>query len=70
MFSVQSGCALDPEIDHMHWGVELAHKGGVLADQVLNALSLSKLTRVAKLRRAARRKETHGGSPSRAALRR
>jgi DNA polymerase (family 10) len=33
------------ELDHMHWGVEMARKGGVPADRVLNAMPLSKLLR-------------------------
>jgi DNA polymerase (family X) len=33
------------EIDLTHWGVEMARKGGVPADRVLNCLSLRKITR-------------------------
>jgi DNA polymerase (family X) len=33
------------ELDHMHWGVEMARKGGVPADRVLNALKLPQLLR-------------------------
>jgi DNA polymerase (family 10) len=32
-----------PELDHMHWGVEMARKGGVPANCVLNAMSLLKV---------------------------
>jgi DNA polymerase (family X) len=47
----QSGRALDPELDHMHWGVEMARKGGVPADRVLNAMSLPEILRYLKDRR-------------------
>jgi DNA polymerase (family 10) len=41
------------ELDHMHWGVEMARKGGVPADRVLNAMPLPKLLRhFTKKRRA------------------
>jgi DNA polymerase (family X) len=33
------------ELDHMHWGVDMARKGGVPADRVLNAMSLTEITR-------------------------
>ncbi|QHO73625.1 DNA polymerase/3'-5' exonuclease PolX [Bradyrhizobium sp. CCBAU 051011] len=39
------------ELDHMHWGVEMARKGGVPADRVLNAMSLPQLMRHLKRRR-------------------
>ena len=39
------------ELDHMHWGVEMARKGGVPADRVLNAMTLSDITRYLKRRR-------------------
>jgi len=31
------------ELDHMHWGVEMARKGGVPPDCLLNAMTLGKL---------------------------
>lgn len=31
------------ELDHMHWGVEMARKGGVPADRVLNAMTLPQI---------------------------
>jgi DNA polymerase (family 10) len=34
-----------PELDHMHWGVEMARKGGVPSNRVLNAMSLPQITR-------------------------
>jgi DNA polymerase (family X) len=39
------------ELDHMHWGVEMARKGGVPADRVLNAMALPKLRRYLTQRR-------------------
>jgi hypothetical protein len=37
--------------DHMHWGVEIARKGGVPADRVLNTMSLSDIVRHLKRKR-------------------
>jgi DNA polymerase (family X) len=31
------------ELDHMHWGVEMARKGGVPADRVFNAMPVQNL---------------------------
>ncbi|MCK1719795.1 DNA polymerase/3'-5' exonuclease PolX [Bradyrhizobium sp. 141] len=39
------------ELDHMHWGVEMARKGGVSAKRVLNAMPLSAITRYLRSRR-------------------
>lgn len=39
------------ELDHMHWGVEMARKGGVPANCVLNAMSLSEISQHLKRRR-------------------
>ena len=33
------------ELDLTHWGVEMARKGGVPADRVLNCLTLQEITR-------------------------
>jgi hypothetical protein len=33
-------------LDHMHWGVGMARKGGVPADRVLNAMTLSETLRI------------------------
>ena len=41
------------ELDHMHWGVEMARKGGVPPDRVLNAMQLAELLRYLKHRRRA-----------------
>ena len=40
-----------PELDHMHWGVEMARKGGVPADRVLNAMTLAEITRYFRQKR-------------------
>jgi hypothetical protein len=39
------------ELDHMHWGVEMARKGGVPVDRVLNAMALPTLLRSLSQRR-------------------
>jgi DNA polymerase (family 10) len=39
------------ELDHMHWGVEMARKGGVPPDRVLNAMSLAEITRYFRQKR-------------------
>jgi DNA polymerase (family X) len=39
------------ELDHMHWGVEMARKGGVPPDRVLNAMPLASILRYLKHRR-------------------
>ena len=40
-----------PELDHMHWGVQMARKGGVPADRVLNAMTLPEITRYLRQKR-------------------
>ena len=39
------------ELDHMHWGIEMALKGGVPADRVLNAMSQQQILHHLKRRR-------------------
>jgi DNA polymerase (family 10) len=39
------------ELDHMHWGVEMARKGGVPADRVLNAMTLAEIMRYLRQKR-------------------
>ena len=39
------------ELDHTHWGVEMARKGGVPADRVLNAMTLAQITQYLNRRR-------------------
>ncbi len=43
MMSINPDAHSTREIDLMHWGVEMARKGGVPKDRVLNCLSLAKL---------------------------
>ena len=40
IFSINPDAHSIRELDHMHWGVEMARKGGVPADRVLNAMAL------------------------------
>jgi DNA polymerase (family 10) len=57
--AIEFGCMLSinpdahsiPELDHMHWGVAMARKGGVPADRVLNAMPLPEITRWLRQRR-------------------
>ena len=35
----------------MHWGVQMARKGGVPADRVLNAMTLPEITRYLRQKR-------------------
>ena len=41
----QPRCTFDRELDLTHWGVEMARKGGVPAQRVLNCLTLQEITR-------------------------
>ncbi|ESX65709.1 hypothetical protein X759_28360 [Mesorhizobium sp. LSHC420B00] len=43
IFSINPDAHSIREIDHMHWGVEMARKGGVPAKRVLNAMRLTPL---------------------------
>jgi DNA polymerase (family X) len=45
MLSINPDAHSIGELDHMHWGVEMARKGGVPADRVLNAMSLPQLVK-------------------------
>ncbi|WP_439405946.1 helix-hairpin-helix domain-containing protein [Bradyrhizobium sp. DASA03076] len=45
MLSINPDAHSIPELDHMHWGVQMARKGGVPADRVLNAMKLPEITR-------------------------
>lgn len=51
MMSINPDAHSIRELDHMHWGVEMARKGGVPAARVLNAMTLSDITRYLKRRR-------------------
>ncbi|WP_439409628.1 PHP domain-containing protein [Bradyrhizobium sp. DASA03076] len=51
MISINPDAHSIPELDHMHWGVEMARKGGVPADRVLNAMRLPEITRYLRQKR-------------------
>jgi len=51
MMSINPDAHSIPELDHMHWGVEIARKGGVPADRVLNAMSLLEIIRYLRQKR-------------------
>jgi DNA polymerase (family X) len=53
MMSINPDAHSIRELDHMHWGVEMARKGGVSPDRVLNAMPLAELLRHLKHRRRA-----------------
>ncbi|MGY3075964.1 histidinol phosphatase-like PHP family hydrolase [Bradyrhizobium sp. LM6.10] len=51
MMSINPDAHSIPELDQMHWGVEMARKGGVPADRVLNAMTLPEITRYLRQKR-------------------
>lgn len=51
MMSVNPDAHSISELDHMHCGVEMARKGGVLAGRVLNAMPLPDITRYLRQKR-------------------
>jgi len=51
MMSINPDAHSVRELDHMHWGVEMARKGGVPPDRVLNAMRLPEITRYFRQRR-------------------
>jgi DNA polymerase (family 10) len=51
IFSINPDAHSIRELDHMHWGVEMARKGGVPADRVLNAMTLDDITRYLRQKR-------------------
>jgi DNA polymerase (family 10) len=51
MLSINPDAHSIPELDHMHWGVAMARKGGVPADRVLNAMPLPEITRYLRHKR-------------------
>jgi DNA polymerase (family 10) len=52
MMSINPDAHSIRELDLMHWGVEMARKGGVSAARVLNAMKLPDITRYLKRRRS------------------
>ncbi|WFU75466.1 DNA polymerase/3'-5' exonuclease PolX [Bradyrhizobium sp. CB2312] len=51
MLSINPDAHSIPELDHMHWGVEMARKGGVPAERVLNAMTLPEISRYFRRKR-------------------
>ncbi len=51
MLSINPNAHSIPELDHMHWGVEMARKRGVPADRILNAMTLPEITRYFRQKR-------------------
>jgi DNA polymerase (family 10) len=51
MLSINPDAHSIAELDHMHWGVLMARKGGVPADRVLNAMKLPEITRYFRQKR-------------------
>jgi DNA polymerase (family 10) len=51
IFSINPDAHSIRELDHMHWGVVMARKGGVPAERVLNAMKLPHLLRHLQRRR-------------------
>ena len=47
----QSGRPSIRELDHMHWGVLMARKGGVPADRVVNAMPLAEIMQYLRQKR-------------------
>jgi DNA polymerase (family 10) len=45
MMSINPDAHSIAELDHMRWGVEMARKGGIPADRVLNAMGLTEIVR-------------------------
>jgi len=54
MLSINPDAHSIGELDHMHWGVEMARKGGVPAERILNAMTLAAIVRY--LRRRGKRR--------------
>lgn len=53
MMSINPDAHSIRELDHMRWGVEMARKGGVPADRVLNTMTLPDIMRYLRQRRRA-----------------
>lgn len=51
MMSINPDAHSIRELDHMHWGVEMARKGGVPPDRVLNAMRLAEIMRYFRQKR-------------------
>jgi DNA polymerase (family X) len=64
MMSINPDAHSTDEIDLTHWGVEMARKGGVPSERVLNCLDLRALTGVLEKRRRSRSAKRAGPKPS------
>ena len=51
MMSINPDAHSIRELDHMHWGVEMARKGGVPPDRVLNAMPVGEIERYLRQKR-------------------
>jgi DNA polymerase (family 10) len=51
MLSINPDAHSIPELDHIQWGAEMARKGGVPADRVLNAMLLGEIMKHLKRKR-------------------
>jgi DNA polymerase (family X) len=51
MMSINPDAHSIRELDHMHWGVEMARKGGVPAKRVLNTMTLAEIIQYLRRRR-------------------
>ncbi|RWX71271.1 DNA polymerase/3'-5' exonuclease PolX [Mesorhizobium sp. M4B.F.Ca.ET.089.01.1.1] len=54
IFSINPDAHSIRELDHMHWGVEMARKGGIPRDRVLNAMGLRAVLAHLSKRKSAR----------------
>ena len=70
MMSINPDAHSIRELDHMHWGVEMARKGGVPADRVLNAMPLAEIMRYLRQKRRSFARATSELSPFRHGLER
>jgi DNA polymerase (family X) len=51
MMSINPDAHSIRELDHIHWGVEMARKGGVPPGRVLDAMSLADISRYFRQKR-------------------
>lgn len=51
MMSINPDAHSIAELDHMHWGIEMARKGAVPAERILNAMPLPDITRYLRQRK-------------------
>ncbi|MEA2879206.1 MAG: polymerase [Hyphomicrobiales bacterium] len=62
MMSINPDAHSTNEIDLTHWGVQMARKGGVPTDRILNCLPLAEFTRFLRLKKKQDRTRTRHGS--------